>query len=147
MRAIVQDLKLGRAVVDEIGTLDRAVEQAAVAARRDLPLERKLEVAKLFGGDDVARARYTRQRAVDRLPARRQRVLHVAAPTVHRAAVEQKAPSRCALLRGQRVLCGRRGLAGLLCCLPPARTHAPEQQANTENMDEQSIAHDEPPSP
>jgi hypothetical protein len=58
---------------------DDAIEDAAVAVRRQLPLERQLEITELVDGDDVAGLTDAGQRAVDRLPPAGQRLLPISA--------------------------------------------------------------------
>src|SRR2546430_12703346 len=100
---VVQHLHLGGRPVDGVAVLARAVEDPAVAPRRDVPLERQLEVAELLARDDVAGGRDARERAVHDLPSGRQRVHLEAAPTGGSLAVEQEPPARGALGGRQRI--------------------------------------------
>src|SRR2546425_344052 len=101
MPRVVQHLHLGSGPVDGFVVLARAVEDPAVAPRRDVPLERELEVAELLARDDVAGRRDAGERAVDDLPSGRHRVHLEATPAGSRLAVEQQPPARGALGGGQ----------------------------------------------
>src|SRR5437879_1288617 len=110
MPRVVQHLHLGSGPVDGFVVLARAVEDPAVAPRRDVPLERELEVAELLARDDVAGRRDAGERAVDDLPSGRHRVHLEATPAGSRLAVEQQSPACGALGGGQRI--GRPGGQG-----------------------------------
>ena len=76
------------------------VEQAAVAVRRQLPLERQLEIAEFIDGDNVAGLTDPGERAVDGLPAGGQRLPPIAAPAGVGLISEGFAAGSC---RGSRV--------------------------------------------
>src|SRR5205807_9213805 len=79
------------------------VEDAAVAFRRDVPLERELEVLELLRGDDVRRRSHPLEGSLPDSPPRRDRVHLPPPPTGRAVAVKQEAPARGALFRGQDV--------------------------------------------
>src|SRR5213076_2815242 len=102
---VIEHLHLRTAPIHGIivGVLAHAVEDAAVAFRGDVPLERELEVLELFGGDDVGGWSHARERALPNSPSRRDGIHLPSPPTDRAVAVEQQAPTRGTLFRGQDV--------------------------------------------
>src|SRR5690606_10449452 len=100
---VVEHLHLRGTLVDPFVSLLGAVEDAAVTAGADLPLERELEVAVLRLRDDVAARTDTCERAVPDGPAFGELGAVIPAPAVERPAVEKQDPARPALGVRQRV--------------------------------------------
>src|SRR5690606_4486068 len=95
---IVEHLHLGRGLEDVVRRFGATVEDAAVAAGGDAPLEYQLEVVELVAGHDVAAvvgARDECQGAVTHLPGGRQVGPAVAAPGIQAGSGEQRDPFRC----------------------------------------------------
>jgi hypothetical protein len=86
-----------------------AVDNAAVATLRNLPLESQFEVAELAGRHQVARfALRQHDRAVLRLPSCTDGFSLVAAPTVQGFAIKEQFPARRLFLGGERIRVGRK---------------------------------------
>lgn len=93
-RGIVEQLVFGRTPPDGFD-IGGAIEQAAVAARRQPPFELQFEIVVLRIADDIAAAgRGEREFAIDYLPARIQRALADVVPAGGGAAIEQPLPLR-----------------------------------------------------
>src|SRR6185503_20654552 len=80
MLRVIEHLHLGRVPIDLVLLFTRAIKDAAVPARLDLPVDRELEVAELVVGDDVATCPDAGKSAVLHFPAVGNRRLAVVAP-------------------------------------------------------------------
>src|SRR6185503_6082247 len=109
MFGVVQHLHLDRVPVDLVFLFARAVEDAAVAARLDFPVDRELEVLEFVVRDDVAARARARERAILHHPAAGEGRLPVVAPARGGRTVKQQPPSVRLLRIRQRVLGGGGG--------------------------------------
>src|SRR4029077_17387295 len=98
----IQQLIFGRAPVDVIVLLSAAIKHTGVAARRELPVQRQLEVGELVFRDQVTDGCRFREHSVDDTPSRWKRRSLVSAPGSRARAVKERAPARSALFSGQR---------------------------------------------
>src|SRR5947207_3756490 len=101
MAGVVEQLVLRRAPVDVVVLLGAAIENAGIATRTQLPVQRELKVSELVLGDDVLDGTGFRQYTVDDMPARRHCRTLVSAPGSGTGSVEERAPPRRALVSGQ----------------------------------------------
>ncbi len=101
MAGVVQQLVLRRTPVDVVVAFGSAVENTGVAAGRDLPVERQLEIAELITADEVFRGKRLRERAILRVPGGWDALLLVCAPLRDRRAVEKQTPAGGTVLRGE----------------------------------------------
>ena len=113
----VQDLHLRTAVVALRAGLGDPVEDPAVPARGNLPLEGQLEITVLFLGDDVSARRDPCQRPIDGLPPRRNGLLLVSPPPTGGVPVEQQLQPAFAA-SGVRVF----GVLGCCPATPPGKS-------------------------
>src|SRR5712691_13227238 len=90
---VIQDLHFHRVPVDLVAILAGAIEDTAVAAGLDLPVNAQLEILELVGRDDVATGADPRERAILHRPAVGDRRLAVVAPASGCLAIEQQAPT------------------------------------------------------
>src|SRR5262245_39693446 len=99
MAGVVEDLHLGAALPHLAALIDHMKEDAAVAAFCELQLRTQLEVAVLVRGEDVAAGAGSGERSIDGGPTGRRLVGLECAPSLERAAVEERLPGvlhRCA---------------------------------------------------
>src|SRR5467141_256063 len=104
MLGIVQHLHLDRVPVDLVRILGDAIEDAAVAARHDLPVDRQLEILEFVGGDDVAAGPGATEGTILHHPSVGDGLLPVIPPPRRRFPIKQESPTGAALGIAQCVL-------------------------------------------
>src|SRR2546429_114256 len=89
---IVEHLHFRCVPIDLVAVFARAIENAAVAAGLDFPVDRQLEVPELLVGDDVPPRSDTRESAIPHRPTVGNVLLPIIPPTRRRLSIEQRPP-------------------------------------------------------
>src|SRR6185369_4806863 len=89
---VVEELILRRAPIDVVVLLGSVIENSGVAALRELPVERELEVSVLVTRDDVVDAPVLGERAVNDAPSGGSILSFVYSPPIECATIEQWPP-------------------------------------------------------
>src|SRR6266566_5041982 len=93
MLRVVEHLHLHRVPVNLFRIFGGAIEDAAVPARLDLPIDRQLEVLEFVARDDVAARAHARERPILHHPSVGDLLLPVIPPPGRRFPVEQQPPA------------------------------------------------------
>src|SRR6267143_167554 len=102
MTRVVEKLILGCAPVDVVVIFGAAIEDTRVATRAQLPIEGQFEVSEPVLRQEVTNRPCLGQRAMDDLPAGGQCGLLITSPGRGAGSVEERPPTACPLLGGQR---------------------------------------------